>query len=180
MSGLVSSDSSQASVNEHGKLVGLTVPREIQGTPRSLRPSPNANNYRLSRGQFRVTFRVNDPESDIEPEARASRLMTDLQDKLTMAVTPEGERKRIYIYSITQQRADPVNGEDALVITATFNVLDNPIWIVPALWAMTAVIGTVGSWFLIDKVESFSDTTVGTVVIFTVAALTGFLLYKSL
>lgn len=168
-----------ASVNESGRLIGLTIPREIQGS-RVLRPAPDANSYRLLPGQFRVTFRVNEPESDLEPEARASALMTSLQDKLTMANTEDGQ-KRIYIYNMTQQRTDPVNGEEALLISATFNVMDNnPVWIVPALWAVTAAIGTVGTWFIIDKVESFSGTTIGTVVILTVAALTGFLLYKSL
>lgn len=174
-----SSDSSRLSVSSDGSLVASTVPREILTDPKELPGASDANSYQLSRGQFRLTFRVPEPEPDIDIEARATSYIKHVQDSLQYAQTDDGP-KRIYVYSISQEPTDPVDGEEALLITATFAVLDNPVWIVPALYALTAAIGTVGGWFLIDKVESFSGTTAGSIVVVTAAALTAFLLYKNL
>lgn len=159
--------------------VALTVPREVINDPVEVAASPNANAYLLKRGQFRLTFRVPEPDAALLPCARASAKLPFLRNVEAEALTPEG-KKRIYVYSISQRPVDPVHGEETLEITAVFTVLDNPIWIVPALYALTAAIGTIGGWFLIDKVESFSGTTVGAVLTLLVIALTGFVLFKSL
>lgn len=159
--------------------VALTVPREIITDPVEVPASPTANSYQMKRGQFRLTFRVPEPDAKLEHAARPSTDRPFLQNLEAKVLTEKGE-KRIYIYSISQRAVKPVNGEETLEITAVFSVLDNPIWIVPALYALTAAIGTIGGWFLIDKVESFSGTTVGAILTFLVVALTGFVLFKSL
>lgn len=170
---------SLSSVNDAGALVGLTVPREIVNDPRQVAPAPDANSYQLKRGQFRLTFRVPEPEPDIDIDARLSSAINQLTDKLLYAQTKDGP-KRIYAYSITQEPGPVTNGEETLTVRATFTVIDNFVWIVPALYALTAAISTIGGWFLIDKVESFSGTAVGSITTVIVVALTGFVLFKAL
>lgn len=131
-----------------------------------------SNDYRLKRGQFRVTFRVQRTE---ETEVLIERVRNQM-----LYVNTEDGPKRLHAYYITAGEGQPADGEETVAITATFVLLDNPIWLVPALWAVTSAVGVIGGWFLIDKVETFSSTGIGAIITVAAAAMTAFVLYKTL
>lgn len=86
-----------------------------------------------------------------------------------MAVPAGDEFKRIYFHKINVVPTDLEHeGQPLGRLTAVFHVLDNPFWIVPALKAATVAIGVVGGsiggWFLIDKVEEFTSTGIGSII----------------
>lgn len=99
-------------------------------------------NMLLESGQYKVKFKTD--ITDTEQEAPFTL------KNFTIDVPVENEYKRIRIFKMDSV---PVS-ESKREVTVKFAVIDNPVWLAPILWTLPAV----GSWFVIDKVEHFSDS----------------------
>lgn len=142
-----------------------TVPAEVTDGRRLVSDDPEtAAELRLERGQYRVTALV---PYDAEQSIHVREVMKALE--------LDGEFKRVYFYKVNLvPTGEEHEGQPLGRLTAVFHVIDNPIWLVPALYAATAAVSVVGGWFLVDKVETFSKTGIGTIL--TAAAAAGTLL----
>lgn len=95
-------------------------------------------------------------------------------DNVEKKIDIQGEFKRIYFHKIDVR---PV-AEDKAMLTLVFHILDNPIPIVPIVWAGSIVASAVAGYFFIDKVETFTNTIGGKISI-ALAVVTGaYLIFK--
>jgi len=153
--------SSSSNQDSSGKYSDELIPVEENGDPTVLGSDPNKLKKRaVSRGQFRVSFRVA-AEGDFDP-AR-------LRDE-TKEIPVDNEFKRVHIYKADLVPTGETTGEGLKLyqVTAVVRVLDNPLPLVPLAWALVAAIGAGGSWVVIDKLESFTQTSIGSLL--TIAA----------
>lgn len=131
----------------------------------------DAKKLLLKRSQYRYKGKMGFKDSEEE---------VIIEDQV-IRVAEDNEYKRMYVHKLnmipTGEQDD--NGNYIYNVTAVFTMIDNPVWLVPALWALTAVGGTVGSWFLVDKIEEFSSTTGGSLVTIGLTVIGLILTYKS-
>lgn len=103
-------------------------------------PESNSNML-LDSGQYRVKFKTDITE---EKHLEAFTLKNFQVD-----VPYENEFKRVQIFKMDSV---PLSDSERLV-TVKFALVDNPVWLAPVLWTLPAV----GSWFVVDKVERFTE-----------------------
>ena len=123
-------------------------------------PEQNKNML-LESGQYRVKIKT-----DITEEKH--------QDPFTMKnfgidVPFENEFKRVQIFKLDSV---PISDEER-VVTVKFALVDNPVWLAPVLWTLPAI----GSWFVVDKVESFTESSpvsFGLILLTAIGALAAF------
>ena len=118
----------------------------------------------LQRGQYKVTATV--PLRDASGDAE-----TYVRDQMR-AIPTQGEHKRVYVYrlSLVPTWQTTADGTALGRLTAVFHVVDNPLPLVPIIWGFNIVAGSVGSWFVVDKLEGFTSSTGGSIVT-TLAAI---------
>lgn len=163
----------QESDSAHSSCSGdstLTIPREITEGVRLVTDNPEAvEAIQLARGQYRISAKMPyDGKTPVHVREVAKALQLD------------DEFKRVYFYKISLVPLDEEHeGEKLARLTAVFHVVDNPIWIVPAIKAATVAIGAVGTWFVVDKVETFTTKSLaGTAITLAAALGTLFLLWR--
>lgn len=117
----------------------------------------------LSRGSYIIRGYVENMEvaSLIENEMRA--------------IPVDGEFKRVFFHKIDVQPPEMKNGKIGSKFTQVITVIDNPIPLVPVVWAAAAVSSLTAGWFFVDKVETFTESSTGKFlsVAATVAGLAG-------
>ena len=125
------------------------IPAELTKTRLITEDPDEAKNLFLERGQYRI-------ELTVPWESDKSLFLRD-QFK---AIEQDGEFKRIYIHklSVVPTGERGANGEKLAKMTVVFRAVDNPIWVPAAIWGFNIIAGSVGAWFVVDKVEGFSET----------------------
>lgn len=140
---------------------------------RTLTTDPErGGDMQLERGQYRITARV--PwHSDVAIHDR----------ELPVGIAADGEFKRIYAYKLSAVPIDETapGGEPLAQITIVAHVVDNPIPIAPIIWGVVYraapwIAGSIGGWFVIDKVERFSTQSLTGALLTSAAAVGGLLL----
>ncbi len=150
-----------------------TVPREITTNARTITADPKrAGELELERGQYRISLRV-PLEIDETLEGQSIDTIQDIFGPIAMhdreiplAVPAGGEFKRFYVYKLSVvPTGEEHDGIPLARVTAVLHVLDNPLPIAAIARGLLAamrtragswIAATVGTWFVFDKVETFS------------------------
>lgn len=136
------------------------IPFEENSHPKLLSDDPEtAASLHLLRGQYRTRWTI-----PYEGE------VVSVHDKL-VAVPYEDELKRVFIYKLDVIPLDEQkDGQNVAQVTCVYRIIDNQLPIAAIAWGITALVSTVGGWFVIDKAEEFTGTGVGSLVtILTIA-----------
>ncbi len=133
---------------------------------KTLLASPeSARAAQLTRGLYRVEADlVNYQGGEHYEEGREDRVLVD------------GEYKRV-----TYEKISVVpTGEGRARVVVIVAVHDNPIWLAPLLWGAVVGVGAVGGYFLVDKVQEFTESPTGIIITVAASVLTIALAWKAL
>lgn len=131
--------------------------------PIELGADPVGNRYMtLKRGQYRIQGRINVKQVP-DPE---KMLMRNVEVPLLI----DNEYKRVAFHKIDIQPPKEVDGEMMASYTMVFTVVDNPIPLAPIIWGAASTISLVSGYFFVDKVESFTKTGTGSLVLIGLSA----------
>lgn len=120
-------------------------PSEIFGISRTLSSDHSeAIKLALQRGQHKVRA--------IVPYGGGAKSIEGVSKKINI----EDEFKRIYFHKIDLKPIEESEGK--AVLTLVFHVIDNPIPLVPIIWAGSIVASLGAGVFFVDKVESFTNS----------------------
>lgn len=145
------------------------IPENVSD-PVTISEDPETNkNILLSRGQYRARGRFQ-VSGRPDPEKM-------LQSNIELPIQYQGEYKRVVLHKIDIQpaRHDPALGENFSDYTIVFTVVDNPLPLVPIVWGVAGVATLTSGYFFVDKVESFTETGTGSLLMLGLTAAALFL-----
>lgn len=160
-----SGNGSQFNIFESGQAMNFPNIFETIAVGETIGSDPEINqNLLLESGQYKVAFKT-----DITDEEQREPFTLKNFD---LDVPVENEFKRVRIFKMD---SIPLSSDERKVVVK-FALIDNPVWLAPILWTLPAI----GSWFVVDKVESFAESSPVNFGLITLSALSAlaFFIFK--
>lgn len=90
-----------------------------------------------------------------------------------------GEQKRIFFHKVDISAPVEIEGEMVSQMVAVVTVIDNPLPLLPIVWAASIIGSLTAGWFFVDKVERFTTSAAGQVLTFAAVGIAALVAYRA-